>query len=160
MTTRRHLLKSTGAVLAAGSLAGCERRGDRTPSGGPVTDGDRTLTTDSRDATVKSVSIESKEGSCGEAATAEITQAENAIAMSGTIVSPTPCYIARLEDYAVEGKSAIFRIGVEEDPAVDACVECIGTVPFDLSASLGPGIETVVIEIGGNEPTSVERRLT
>lgn len=159
MTTKRTLLRTVGTVIAATSLAGCERRGDRTPSGGPVTDGGETRSTDSRDAGVEAVSIEAKEGSCGETATAEITQTDNGIAVSGTVVSPTPCYIARLDVSRVEGDSATFRIGVEEDPAVDACVECIGTVPFDLSATLGPAIETVVIEIAGNDPRTIEKRL-
>jgi hypothetical protein len=159
MPTRRSVV-ATGLVVGAAGLAGCEQRDDRTPSGGPVTGGVETLSGGSGDTTVEVASFESGEGSCGEAATAEITRTDGGVSVSGTIVSPTPCYQAELADSGVENRTAIFRIAVSQDAAVEACVECIGSVPFELSATLGTGIEAVLVDLGGNEPTRVSQDLS
>jgi hypothetical protein len=149
MTTRRSLL-ATGVAVGVG-FAGCAEQGERTPDGGPATDGN---------ASIAEVSLESGDGSCGSDAGAEIIQTEDGIEATGQVVTPTPCYLATLEDYGARDGSATFQVGVEEDPDAEACMECIGTVPFDLSARLGDGIETVVVELGGNEPETVRKQLS
>jgi hypothetical protein len=155
MQPRRSVLLTTIA-LGTGGLAGCSRTGPRTPDDGPaVTE----TPGETGDGTVADATIESGEGSCGSEARAEITQTAEGITATGQLVTPTPCYLATLEDASVEDGTATFRIDAERDPDVDACVECVGTVPFELTARLGAGVGTVVLELGGNDPETVEKQL-
>jgi hypothetical protein len=155
MRSRRTVLLTTIAI-GPGGLAGCSRGGPDTPDDGPVvTEPSATPA----DATIEDVSLESGDGSCGSEPSAEITQSEGGVKVTGEIVASTPCYLATLEATVVDARTATVRIGVREDPEADVCVECVGIVPFELSAHLGSGIETVVVELEGNEPETFRKQL-
>jgi hypothetical protein len=168
MTTKRRFCVSAVGLLAT-AVAGC---GSTTPTGDTTTESPtatrtESASTDSPTATeTPSMStidaeVESDQGECTESQTpsATISETDDGVAVSGRIVAPTPCHLARVTEQSVEDRTVRFRIDVRENPEVASCVQCIAEVPFELTATLD-GIESVVVAIEGNEPETFRQDLS
>lgn len=145
--TRRDVL--AGSVAGLATIAGCG--GDSEPGTPPPGDGSTST------LEVGSASISSSEGSCGSTTSANLTVTDSTVAILGSIVSPTPCHLASLEDAHIDGDALRFVVGAVADEDAEGCAECLASVPFEVTAGIERGSpRTVSIDIRGEEPDTYE----
>lgn len=159
--TRRSLL--TGFAAAVGLSAGCTGTGPgttptRTPTKTPTPTATRTPSP-TPGPRIREASLRSLDTGCGSRASASIAFDGADVTITGDIVASTPCYRAVLLTAAVEDGTARFVVDVRKDvEGTSACVQCLGEVSFELSASFAKGTPSeVVVELRGAEPLTARR---
>lgn len=162
---RRRLLE-TLAALAAGTT-GCTARsggesGDET-AGSPPTDAPAGTPTPPREARLRIVdrSFAAADGECagGTDAVGEATVAFDAetVRVDGRLGTPTPCYGAALRDASLEGDTLVVAVARTSPPS-EACVQCLGAVPYDATVRFAGGLpDEVTVEHDGEAVTTVRR---
>lgn len=151
---RRRLLASL-AALAAGSAGCVETAGDdpATPDDGPAetpTDGE---------VRVVDESFTARDGDCGSGEDAAgVSFDGDAVRVDGDLATPTPCHGAALADVRLvdEGRRLVVAIRTT-DAASEACVQCLGAVPYEATVRFEGGLPAAVwVEHDGEPVVTVE----
>ena len=136
---------------------------DGTPESTPETPS----TTASRSPTptgelaLDSVEFESGSGSCGQSSGATITESGRGVQVEGTVLTSTPCYVAKLESTAIRDDEARFVVTAEQDPDTEVCEQCLGEIPFSFTATFSGGKPAAaVVEITGMDSKTVRKDLS
>ncbi len=90
---------------------------------------------------VAGASLTAGEGECGGGGEASVAFGDEAVAVTGTLATPTPCYDVALASVGLAGESddgdETLRVVVEPgDQASGGCVECVGGVPYEASVAM------------------------
>ncbi|MFB6160885.1 MAG: hypothetical protein ABEJ61_06870 [Haloferacaceae archaeon] len=143
------------SVLAALSLAfaGCAGAG----TGGS---GSSTPSTSSDSPTVTDRSLTPGESTCatGETGTASVAFEEDAVRVTGTLVTPTPCHGAELRSATYDRAANELRVVVGPSaPTTDACVQCLGAREYAATVRFEGGLpgRVVVVHAGSDGERTV-----
>lgn len=151
---RRRRLLAAVAGLAVGS-AGCTETSDdppRTPDDGPAEtppdDGPR----------IVDESLAARDGDCGSGEdVARVAFDGDAVRVDGSLATPTPCHGAALADARLDGTRLVVAVRTT-DPSSEACVQCLGAVPYEATVRFEGGLPAEVrVEHDGEPVTTVER---
>jgi hypothetical protein len=165
---RRQFLRRTTAVGALG-LAGCISDENDDPSGtGGADGGDGDTPTETAPPTemptatpetvsVADRSIETVDSGChsgGESGhSVQESEDSQTVTISGTIVTPTPCYEATFETLEYDADADTLTVVVGSDPDDSgACIECVGAVDYEATVSFEGGLPGSV-DVSHDEPS-------
>lgn len=117
------------------------------------------------EGTTTGYEFESGDGECagaGETDRASVAFEEDVVRVEGVVETPTPCHRLSLADLETDAEGCLEIVVAVDEPAVDLCVECLGTVPYTAAIDRPddpPKSVAVVYERGGERRTveSVER---
>lgn len=95
--------------------------------------------------TVVDVTTETVSSGCLDptAAGSDVTIDGQTVRMTGVIEAPNPCHVV-VADAAVEATTLTVSVDVEPEDDVLDCIQCVGSLEYDVSVNLSEsGIETV-----------------
>lgn len=109
---------------------------------------------------VEEATLESGDGSCGMEPSATITETSDGLQVTGAVVASTPCYEASLLGFDDAGTEVRFRVGPEPPPGTPACQQCIGEIPFEMTARIRGSFDAAVVELEGETSKTVRKDLS
>jgi len=99
------------------------------------------------DPAVADAAVEHEDGSCGDTDRADVAFADEQVRVSGSHRTPTPCHAltlsaAEMRGDEAEGQTLVVTVGTTDRQG--ACVECVGTIPYEATVELEHGYPSTV----------------
>jgi hypothetical protein len=101
-------------------------------------------------STVTDTTIEMVDASCGteDDGTTNIEPGENAVTITGTVITDHPCHRAVLSSVTADGSELAVEVGVESTLAVEeTCTNCTGAIAYEATIAVEEmeGLDTVSV---------------
>lgn len=94
-------------------------------------------------ATLTGSSVSSSNGSCGGSDEATVEFGTTGITIDGQTVAPTPCHDAKLREATLS--EGVLTVTVGTVSTDEACVKCIGTVPYEVHCGFDHDLPAEVV---------------
>lgn len=91
------------------------------------------------------VTVESGEGDCGSEDRATVTFADETVRVEGAMRTPDPCHSVDVRTADYDRDADTLELVLEAVPGEDGCIECVGQVPYEATATFEHDYPRVVV---------------